>query len=213
MRISIFIINSTVTSSLRSLPPYPAFPCLVSAFCPSDPPFASGFLQFGLAASTLPLIDSYSSHAKAYRGLSPHRLKRHTRRTKTKAAPFGAAFDFAKRRLSLRSRHGRSRRPDRYSAETFKIDLQAGRKYRVEILMEQGAPGADSSKVFKNGWSEDFLSLYWTPPGKTGRFAAWHFLRNGPSWKIGGGPIGLDMGGRMLPLHAPVFHGCPIASP
>ena len=62
------------------------------------------------------------------------------------------------------------RGPDRYGTDTFKIDLQAGRKYRVEILMEQGAPGADSSKLFKNGWSEDFLSLYWTPPGKTGLY-------------------------------------------
>jgi hypothetical protein len=41
----------------------------------------------------------------------------------------------------------------------FKIDLQAGRKYRVEILMEQKVPNAGSSKVFKNGWSEDFLKV------------------------------------------------------
>ncbi|MEN9360686.1 MAG: hypothetical protein RL095_2221 [Verrucomicrobiota bacterium] len=62
------------------------------------------------------------------------------------------------------------RGPERHGGEAFKLELQAGRKYRVEVLMDQQPPDAASSKLFKGGWSEDFIALYWTPPAQTGLF-------------------------------------------
>ena len=58
--------------------------------------------------------------------------------------------------------------PRRNRGADFKFRMKAGTRYWVDVVMEQAA--SKDTKVFPGGWSDNFVNLWWTPPGARGFF-------------------------------------------